>query len=362
MMIVRITLITSTEGRKVKRTTGGRRRVTVAAATLAAVLAAIMVPVAANAEEAEPDPLQVLEAVTAQDHAQIGEASDVLENVSSATRLSSDGAVHATEGDVQVAVPAESGTPLQVGDAGVLLPFSDARARAEVLEPGVVAFDNGNGTTTVPVVKNDGSVQVTTIIASPAAPQEFAYGLSLPDDAAISIDDSGVVLVTSGDTLVLGVAPPWAVDATGAQVPTHYDLRGNILVQVVDHTSASFEYPVVADPWLGAALFGSVFQNSSTQKITGAPTAWGTAVQSGVAVGGWAIGQTIMKTAGWDEWANKAPLSRTKATYHQQFDCHVVGAYTPVTGGPTWDLEGWRANRPNWLVDGGAYPYKCNWP
>lgn len=345
-----------------KTTTGGRRRVTVAAATLATVLAAIMVPVGANAEETEPDPLQVLEAVTVQDHSQIGEASNVLENVSSATRLTSDGAVQATEGDVQVTVPAESGTPLQVGDVGVALPFSDAEAEAEVLEPGVVAFDNGNGTTTVPVVKNDGSVQVTTIIASAAAPQEFSYGLSLPDDAAISIGDSGVVLVTSGDALVLGVAPPWAVDAAGAEVPTHYDLRGNTLVQVVDHTSASFQYPVVADPWLGAALFGPVSQNSSTQKIKGTPTAWGTAVQSGVAVGGWAIGQTIMKTAGWDEWANKAPLSRTKATYHQQFDCHVVGAYTPVTGGPTWDLEGTRANRPNWLVDGGAYPYKCNWP
>lgn len=345
-----------------KTTTGGRRKVTVAAATLAAGLAAVMVPAGAHAEEGEPDPLQALETVTVQDHAQIGEASDVLENVSSATRLTSDGSVQATEGDVQVTVPAESGTPLQIGGADVLLPFSDVKAKAEVLEPGVVAFNNGNGTTTVPVVKNDGSVQVTTIIASAAAPQEFSYGLSLSDDAAISIDDSGVILVTSGETLVLGVAPPWAVDATGAQVPTHYDLRGNTLVQVVDHTSASFEYPVVADPWLGAALFGPVYQNSSTQKITGTPTAWGTAVQSGVAVGGWAIGQTIMKTAGWDEWANKAPLSRTKATYHQQFECHVVGAYTPVTGGPTWDLEGTRANRPNWLVDGGAYPYKCNWP
>ena len=34
------------------------------------------------------------------------------------------------------------------------------------------------------------------------------------------------------------VAPAWAVDADGVSVPTHYELRGQQLVQVVEHRSA----------------------------------------------------------------------------------------------------------------------------
>lgn len=335
----------------------------VAGISLAATLAITIVPLgAAHAEETGLDTIEVLETLTARDDGRFGEATNVLVDVSSDASVETDGSVVASEGGVDVKIPADTGSRLQLGEVGVLLPFSEEAADAEVLEPGVVEFENGNDTKTVPVVKDDGSVQVATIIESAEAPQEYVYELELPADAVVTTGDSGVVLVTRGDSLLLGIAAPWAVDASGASVPTHYELRDDLLVQIVDHTSASFAYPVVADPWLGAALFGAVSQNKTTQKISGSTTAWGTSVQTGVAVGGWGIGQTIMKTAGWDEWANKAPLSRSKNTYRQQFDCHVLGAYTPVTGGTSWDLEGTRANRPNWAVDGGAYPLKCNWP
>lgn len=70
----------------------------------------------------------------------------------------------------------------------------------------------------------------------------------------------------------------------------------------------------------------------------------------------------ILNGAGWAEATSAVRMLTTKATYYQQYQCHVLGAYTPATGGPSWDLEGWRSNRPWWRTDGGAFPYKCNWP
>lgn len=39
----------------------------------------------------------------------------------------------------------------------------------------------------------------------------------------------------------------WALDANGKPVPTHYEVNGTTLTQVVEH-AAGTAYPVVADP------------------------------------------------------------------------------------------------------------------
>lgn len=52
--------------------------------------------------------------------------------------------------------------------------------------------------------------------------------------------------------------PAWAVDAKGASVPTHFEADGNVLRQVVSHTSAKVTCPVVADPYMGKALISKV--------------------------------------------------------------------------------------------------------
>jgi hypothetical protein len=46
--------------------------------------------------------------------------------------------------------------------------------------------------------------------------------------------------------VVATVATPWATDANGAPVPTHYEINGSSIVQIVDHHGAA--YPVTADP------------------------------------------------------------------------------------------------------------------
>ena len=260
-------------------------------------------------------------------------------------------------------IPASDDNPLTLRGIEILMPNDGEISERELIREGAFSYQNSNGTTQAPLVKSDGSIQIATILDNNQSPETFNYIVGQSDVTTLVADSSGAVLVQENGEFAMAIAPPWAVDAKGEQVPTRFEVRGNTLTQVVQHQARNYKYPIVADPWFGIDIFGAVTQNYSLQRISGTLTPWGSAIQTGVAVvGGWAVGQTVLRTAGWDEWSTKAPLSKSKATYHQQFDCHVLGAYTPVTGGSTWDLEGTRANRPNWLTDGGAYPFKCNWP
>jgi hypothetical protein len=51
------------------------------------------------------------------------------------------------------------------------LPFADHAQSAQAETTGVVSYNNGNGSTTVPIAQNDGSVQIDTIIANASARQ-----------------------------------------------------------------------------------------------------------------------------------------------------------------------------------------------
>lgn len=107
-------------------------------------------------------------------------------------------------------------------------------------------------------------VRMMTVIKGPDAPKDTRYTLNLPAgthleeaspsydaDSARPEDDSdvpmtGYVIVGADDAVLGEIEAPWAKDANGKSVPTHYTLDGNQLTQTVDHAGAA--YPVVADP------------------------------------------------------------------------------------------------------------------
>lgn len=64
---------------------------------------------------------------------------------------------------------------------------------------------------------------------------------------ALGFDLEGVPLILDRPGVVVATLhEPWAVDAEGAQLPTEYELVGDVLVQHVDTSDAVF--PVAADP------------------------------------------------------------------------------------------------------------------
>jgi hypothetical protein len=214
-----------------------------------------------------------------------------------------------------------------------------------------VAHDNGDGSTTVPIPKNDGSVQIVTVLDSAAAPTAYRFALELPAGASIQEGENGAIAIVSKEgELVVGVSAPWAVDANGTAVPTRYEFDGATLTQVVDHASSAFAYPVVADPWLGIALYGSpsVTFPSGGYSINVTPTAWG---------GSWSgVGNVGMWWAHRDEVVSKLGSSswRWTTSIQEQFYCHIAGY--PL-GLPQYNMESWR---PLVYWESSLVLYQCN--
>jgi hypothetical protein len=151
---------------------------------------------------------------------------------------------------LDIEISSSAGGGLTVGSGQSLdigLPFGDAAEQAVVDGSGLVSFDNNNGSTTVPAVLEDGTIQISTIIESPSSPTVYEYPISLPDGASLREGPEGVTVVDLDGDVLGTFQPPWAVDAAGVDVPTRYELSGSVLRQWVGH-DATNSYPVVADP------------------------------------------------------------------------------------------------------------------
>lgn len=141
----------------------------------------------------------------------------------------SDPTAESLDGSVQVRLP--------IGDdVAIGLPV-DVSRDAEVADDGTVVYQ---AETTKPAVDvaaqilEDGSVRVQTVIDTPEAPHEFAYPLTLPAGASLSLtDDGGVIAIDADGVFLAGVRTPWAKDAQGDKVATSYRIDGNTIVQTV---------------------------------------------------------------------------------------------------------------------------------
>ncbi|KJQ55751.1 hypothetical protein [Microbacterium sp. SA39] len=218
---------------------------------------------------------------------------------------------------------------------------------------GLPVYSAGSSAELVPAVKDDGSVQITTVLEAADAPTRFDYVFSA--GSSLQLGEDGFVVITDAAGQYSGaVTPPWALDANGTTVPTHFEVNGNTLTQVVDH--AGFAYPVIADPYAGKALISSVGlgweQGQRRYSVT--KTSFGHSVSLGYGLGGGddpALGAQIMRDQGWSEAVSKG-LS-TATTIRQQYDCHTVYA----AGKNPWNLARYRGTNEWW----GVNPQLCNW-
>lgn len=260
-----------------------------------------------------------------------------------------------TVGETVITIPVDPAIPLTVsrGDISVdvTLPFSGVADNAEVLKQGVVSHGNGNGSVTVPIAKDEGVLQMATVINGAPAPNEYDYGFSLSGGAQMSLED-GTVIVRSSEGKFIGlVAPAWARDANGAYVPTRYEINGTQLTQVIDH-STDYAYPIVAAPTYAPMLFtnASVDTYNAQARVNLTPGWWSYGVTAPVVdVQGW-----IEATTQWGSKVSSALESKT--TMRQQFSCHAYGSWFAGQ----WNLERFRPTRTtHWSY--GVAVHHCNW-
>ncbi|MEI4741772.1 glycohydrolase toxin TNT-related protein [Rhodococcus erythropolis] len=91
------------------------------------------------------------------------------------------------------------------------------------------------------------------LIHDQASSHESVIPVTVPPGGHMSVNPDGTVTVFDADgNLVSTIDAPWAYDANGTPIPTHYEIRDGQLVQVVD--TAGIEnilYPILADPLYG---------------------------------------------------------------------------------------------------------------
>ncbi len=317
-------------------------------------------PIAVADEELDLSPIEAIELITPEVFEGSAETSVSVSDESAVEVLD-----EASGLSVSVPADAEDGILLDGKEGFELridLPNASEAGDAEEVSDGIVAFDNGDGSSTVPIVKDGGSVQIITVIEGPDSPTRYEYEFSLPEGGAMAVTESGAVLITdrNGD-YAAAVAPAWATDADGNAVPTHYEVSGSTLTQVVD-ISADTAYPVVADPWAGIQLFTGFKRDwyKGDRRYSAWVTPLGAVVLGGGGgVGGYAAGQLVFRGAGWDEWKTVWPAITNKATLQQQYNCHVAASLYGLPFTRDYNLERIRANRSNWVDN--VWNHQCNW-
>ena len=250
---------------------------------------------------------------------------------------SDDSAVIATapSDGVTISAPAQSTTDPDTGQTKTIpastvamgLPFASQASAAHSESASIVSYDNANSSSTVAVLKTDSSVQVNAVMMNASAPTSYVYPLTVPQGATTTLQPDGSVIVTAADGYPLGgIAPAWAKDAAGAAVPTHYELDGTLLTQVVTPTAGT-SYPVVADPYMGSNVIDHVKWVSRDKRgktLFVYPTPWGRAM----------AGLDSANRAGWAEVVKKAPSANTTNMWWQ-YECHSYFAWWKAS----WNLD-----------------------
>lgn len=223
--------------------------------------------------------------------------------------------------------------PIKVGENGIALGLADADALSvgEPLSDNAVVFI-GDDVSQVVADKGNGLIGIAAVIESADAPSSYAFDYSADTNITAELGEvGGGILFLDGDDVVGGVLPPWAFDADGREVPTHYEISGDSIVQVVDHVGGDFAYPIVADPtYYGESLISYVTATSSPWETHVYKSSWWNA--------NIIAGNNIVKYQITDEYARVTPSSYDTTGAREQVSCHAW--FAPAKD--PWNIELWR--------------------
>ncbi|WP_156384387.1 hypothetical protein [Marmoricola sp. Leaf446] len=125
-----------------------------------------------------------------------------------------------------------------------------ATGGGSTLDDGVTTlYDGASDGTSVAVQPVATGARALVLIQDESATTTFDFPVTGDTDRLQLSPTGSVTALDSEGTPLATAAPAWAVDAEGTPVPTHFEVDGTTLRQVVDHDAADdVAYPVTADP------------------------------------------------------------------------------------------------------------------
>ncbi|MFI9508393.1 hypothetical protein [Nocardia sp. NPDC052566] len=94
----------------------------------------------------------------------------------------------------------------------------------------------------------DGGEQTFILMTDPSAPREYRFPQEVPPGGQLRKNPDGSVDVLDADGTVMShTNPPWAYDALGRPVRTHYEVDGDTIVQHIEPDENNV-FPILADP------------------------------------------------------------------------------------------------------------------
>ena len=107
----------------------------------------------------------------------------------------------------------------------------------------------GGSSPQVVTFPTDAAIETFTLLTSAKAPATLMTEVVMSADLELKqVDDNAVAIVGADQYPLLFVDAPWAVDASGIEVPLTIGVQDNYIVMNVDHQSGSYDYPLVVDP------------------------------------------------------------------------------------------------------------------
>lgn len=183
------------------------------------------------------------------------------------------------------------------GAFSIGVPNADQSADARRAGPDLAIFSSDQASTATGISATSDGARLSVVITAADAPTDYAFPVQLPDGGYLKVlDDGSVDVVTGLGVTVASIATPFATDANGNGVPTHFEIDADgALVQHVDHAGAA--YPVVADPRVSFHWdHATVYLSRSETRYVGHGGAWAIGGAVGAAIGvvggapGWIIG------------------------------------------------------------------------
>lgn len=190
----------------------------------------------------------VLATLTASPASALDSPSDTLDEEVELALENVESELSAENDDVHLPVTATEPAVLETEVGSLEIEFP-ASATGEALDDEysqVFVEDDG---TSVVIQSTETGLRALIHIPDESAPERYEFELGGDVVELVETVDGGVVALDAEGEFVAVAPAPWAVDANGQKVPTHFEIDGTTLFQVVKHQGAGFEYGIVADPW-----------------------------------------------------------------------------------------------------------------